>query len=78
MGLRLQEDGLVAGGWGDARILLDAPYAHTKLSESMERLIAAETLRAELIEKGVHEVATFNWERAAEQTMAVYAGCVRT
>jgi glycosyltransferase involved in cell wall biosynthesis len=63
---------------GDAGILLDAPYAHTKLAESMERLIADKTLRGELIEKGFRQVATFSWERAAEQTMAVYAGCVRT
>jgi glycosyltransferase involved in cell wall biosynthesis len=30
---------------GDAGILLDAPYAYTSLAESMERLIADETLR---------------------------------
>jgi glycosyltransferase involved in cell wall biosynthesis len=63
---------------GDAGILLDAPYAYTSLAESMERLIADETLRGELVEKGYRQVATFSWERAADQTMAVYAGCVRT
>lgn len=63
---------------GDAGILLDAPYAHTALAESMERLITDETLRGELIEKGFRQAAAFSWERAAEQTMTVYAGCVGT
>lgn len=63
---------------GDAGILLDRPYAHTVLAESMERLIADQTLRSKLIEKGFRQAATFSWERAAEQTMAVYEGCVNS
>lgn len=63
---------------GNAGILLDAPYAHTVLAESMERLLRDKLLRSELIAKGFRQAATFGWERAAEQTMAVYAGCVRT
>ena len=63
---------------GDAGILLDPPFAHTALAESMERLIEDRTLRSALIEKGFRQAATFSWERAAEQTMTVYAGCVRT
>ena len=42
----------------------------------MEHLIADQTLRSKLIEKGFRQAATFSWERAAEQTMAVYKGCV--
>lgn len=55
---------------GAAGILLDRPYAHTALAESMEPLIAGQTLRSKLIEKRVRQDATFSWERATEQTMA--------
>lgn len=63
---------------GDAGILLDAPYAHEALAEGMEHLIANEALRSELVERGLRRAATFSWERAADQTMTVYARCMRT
>ena len=63
---------------GDAGILLDAPYDPEALAESMDRLIANEELRTGLIERGLHRAATFSWQHAAEATMEVYAGCVRT
>jgi glycosyltransferase involved in cell wall biosynthesis len=66
---------------GDAGLLLevtDATTAHVSLAESMMRLVADEALHSELIEKGLRRAAIFNWEQAAEQTMAVYQSCVRT
>lgn len=62
----------------DVGIPLDAPYAHAALAESMERLVADATLRGELIGKGFCRAAAFSWERVAEQTMTMYAGCART
>ena len=61
---------------GDAGILLDAPYAHTALAEDMERLMADQTARRQMIERGFRQAARFSWSRAAEQTMAVYERCL--
>lgn len=56
---------------GYAGILLDEPYTRAALAESMERRIADEMLRGEPIGKGFCRAATFSWECAAEQTVAV-------
>jgi glycosyltransferase involved in cell wall biosynthesis len=66
---------------GDAGILLDVSdtaNAHTILAERMVRLAEDEMLRDELIEKGSRRAATFSWQHAAEQTMAVYQRCTTT
>lgn len=62
---------------GDAAVLLDPPYAPHAFGETMERLVTDDALRADLIAKGHRQAGTFSWQRSAEQTMAVYAGCVR-
>ncbi len=61
---------------GDAGLVLDAPYDHVSLAKSMERVIADQPLRNGLIERGFRQASRFSWDRAAEQTMAVYEGCL--
>jgi glycosyltransferase involved in cell wall biosynthesis len=61
---------------GDAGILLEAPYAPERLAEQMERLLADRAFRCQVVASGLRHVQAFSWDRAAEQTMAVYARCV--
>ncbi|MBV8085353.1 MAG: glycosyltransferase family 4 protein [Chloroflexi bacterium] len=42
------------------------------IAEGIWRLISDEALRQELVSKGLRRAAEFSWERAAEQTLAVY------
>ena len=60
---------------GEAAILVD-PLDVQGLSQAMVALLAAETRRAELIEKGRTQAAKFSWRRTAELTYDVYQRCV--
>lgn len=57
---------------GDAAILVD-PYSVDEIAEAMtklQKLSAAD--RSKLQEKMAKQVSTFSWDRAAEETLAVY------
>jgi len=56
---------------GDAA-LLHPPGDHDALAGALLRLIEDEPLRATLRARGLIQAARFTWERAAEQTLAVY------
>ena len=55
---------------GDAALLVD-PLDTAALAEAMRRLVADETLRGALTARGHANLARFNWEVAAAQTLAV-------
>ena len=56
---------------GDAALLID-PNSDEELAVALHRLLTNEELRAMLREKGLVRARTFSWERAAEETLAVY------
>jgi glycosyltransferase involved in cell wall biosynthesis len=56
---------------GDAA-LLHPPGDHEALAAALLRLLEDQALRAGLRERGPARAATFTWERAARETLAVY------
>ncbi len=56
---------------GDAALLID-PHDVESLSVAMHRLLTDDTLRRELVAKGLVRAAKFSWEQAARETLAVY------
>ena len=43
-----------------------------ELATAMSRVLADETLRQEMRQKGLAQAARFSWERTARETLAVY------
>ena len=60
---------------GDAALLFD-PRSPKDLAKAMVRLLRDPDLRGELIHRGHHQAACFSWERAAQETLAVYQDVV--
>ena len=56
---------------GDAALLVN-PENDEEITVALWRLLTDSLLWAELREKGLRRAAAFSWERAAQQTMAVY------
>jgi len=56
---------------GDAGILVN-PYDMIELAQAMKRVLSDKYLRDEMKNKGLQRAGRFCWNRAAEQTMAVY------
>ncbi len=56
---------------GDAALLID-PNNEEELAIALHRLLCDDGLRASLRAKGLARARTFTWERAAEETLAVY------
>lgn len=56
---------------GDAGLLID-PQNEDELAVALHRLLRDDALHAELRAKGLARAKTFSWQRAAEQTLAVY------
>ena len=61
---------------GDAAILIDPPFAYEDLAFAMKQVLTDRLFRSGLIENGSRRVKQFSWDRAAEETMAVYERCV--
>lgn len=57
---------------GDAGCCVD-PYRVTEIAETIVRLLGDADLRAQLRLRGLARAAGFSWQRAAEQTAALYA-----
>jgi glycosyltransferase involved in cell wall biosynthesis len=55
---------------GDAGLLVN-PLDAEELAAATRRLLADETLRAELRERGLERARLFTWERCARETLAV-------
>jgi glycosyltransferase involved in cell wall biosynthesis len=56
---------------GDAALLFP-PGDHEALAAALERLLSDEALRSDLSARGPARAARFTWERAAQETLAVY------
>ena len=56
---------------GDAAVLVD-PMDAEAVAEGLTRLAEDEGLRAELERKGRERAKVFTWERAVQETWAVY------
>ncbi|HIE39142.1 MAG TPA: glycosyltransferase family 1 protein [Anaerolineales bacterium] len=54
---------------GAAALLVD-PHDEEGLTEAMERALADEGLREEMVARGLEQAARFTWERAARQLLA--------
>lgn len=61
---------------GDAALLVD-PRDVNEIANAIERVISNRALRDELRAKGFAQAAKFSWERAARETLAVYAAVGR-
>ncbi len=56
---------------GDAALLVD-PFDVDALAGALEQVAGDEALRADLAARGARRVRRFSWERAAQETLAVY------
>ena len=56
---------------GDGALMVD-PYDVEALTAGLNRLLAGETLRQELRERGLAHAGQFSWSRAAQETACVY------
>ena len=55
----------------DAALLVD-PFDVDALAGALEQVAGDEALRADLASRGYRRVRRFSWERAAQETLAVY------
>lgn len=56
---------------GDAGVLFD-PHRKEEIAETIFRVLSDESLRQQMILKGLERVKDFSWERAARETIRVY------
>lgn len=56
---------------GDAALLVD-PQSVDEIRDGLRRLLVDRELRAECARRGIERAACFSWERAADETRAVY------
>ena len=56
---------------GDAALACDMASAET-LSAALERIVFSESLRADLIARGIRRAMEFSWDRTASQTLRAY------
>jgi glycosyltransferase involved in cell wall biosynthesis len=61
---------------GDAAILIDPPFRCEDLACAMEQVLTDRLYRSGLVERGFRRAKQFSWDRAAQETMAVYERCV--
>jgi glycosyltransferase involved in cell wall biosynthesis len=58
---------------GDAALLFD-PFEPDAIRETMRTALADDALRESLRQRGYRRAAKFSWERAADETLALYRG----
>lgn len=56
---------------GDSAILVD-PFSVDAIANGLSRVLSSDTLRRELIDRGLTRVKSFSWEEAARKTLEVY------
>jgi glycosyltransferase involved in cell wall biosynthesis len=56
---------------GEAALLVN-PRSVEDLAQALGRVLADETLRRELEEKGLHQASQFSWEQTARLTLQAY------
>lgn len=57
---------------GDSALFAD-PWRVGTLAEAIEKIISNERLKADLIERGYHNIKRFNWRKTAEETLEVFS-----
>lgn len=61
---------------GDAALLFD-PYSVESIASSISQLMNSESMRNELIVKGLRRARQFSWQRSAQETCEVYQAVSR-
>ena len=56
---------------GEAGLMVD-PYDPNAFAEAMARILASESLRAEMSRRGIAQSKKFSWDKMAQETMEVY------
>ena len=56
---------------GDAALYVD-PNDTQSISAGMQRVLSDETLRSDLIERGLRRAKNFTWEKTAGETLKVF------
>lgn len=56
---------------GDAAILVD-PLSAPSIADALQKMLACETLKSQMIEKGLKHARLFSWTRTAESVLAIY------
>jgi len=56
---------------GDAALYVD-PNDTQSIAAGMQRVLSDETLRSDLIERGLRRVKNFTWEKTAGETLKVF------
>jgi glycosyltransferase involved in cell wall biosynthesis len=56
---------------GDAAVLVN-PEDVEELAEAMMRVLSDDSLQSQLRSRGLERAKQFTWQRAAQQTLAVY------
>ena len=56
---------------GDAAMTFN-PRDHEELADKMNRVLSSETLKSELVEKGLKKASEYSWEKAAAMTIRSY------
>ena len=56
---------------GDAAFLID-PRSPEEIAMAMRKVVSDRLLREDLIKKGSERVKAFTWEKAADDTLAIY------
>ncbi len=57
--------------YGEAAVYFD-PKSHQDMAEKIKKVLFDQTLRKELISKGLEQVKKYSWQKCAEQTLSVY------
>jgi glycosyltransferase involved in cell wall biosynthesis len=60
---------------GDAGVLVD-PYKVDEIAEAMYRVISDQTLREDMVRKGLQRVKIFSWEKAAREMLQIIKSIV--
>jgi len=63
----------VAGG---AALLVD-PHDETAIADGIVRAVTDDTLRAQLIEKGIQRAHTFSWKQSVQRIHEIYMQVAR-
>jgi glycosyltransferase involved in cell wall biosynthesis len=56
---------------GDAAFIID-PFKPEEITAAMVSLLSDETLRNDMIKKGIPQAAKFSWRSMAEHVLAIY------
>lgn len=56
---------------GDAAILVD-PLSAPSIADALQKMLACETLKSQMVERGLRHSKLFSWSRTAESVLSIY------